>query len=41
MALTGAAAALAGVPGSYLVMALAGGGGMLVGALVESVRARA
>ena len=40
MALTGAAAALAGVPGSYLVMALAGGGGMLVGALVESVRAR-
>ena len=32
MALIGAAAALAGLPDSYLVMALAGGGGMLVGA---------
>lgn len=41
MALTGAAAALTGVPGSYLVMALAGGGGMLVAALTEAVRDRA
>lgn len=40
MALTGAAAALIGVPESYLVMALAGGGGMLVGAVVVKVRAR-
>ena len=41
MALTGAAAALAGYPDSYLVMAVAGGGGMLVGAVVETVRTRA
>ena len=40
MALTGAAAALTGFPDSYLVMALAGGGGLLVGALVETVRSR-
>jgi hypothetical protein len=40
MALTGAAAAVAGLPGAYLVMALAGGGGMLAGALVETVRTR-
>jgi len=40
MALTGAAAALTGFPDSYLVMALAGGGGLLVGALVETVRTR-
>ncbi|GEK21954.1 hypothetical protein [Cellulomonas xylanilytica] len=41
MALTGAAAALVGLPGSYLVMALAGGGGMLAAGLLETVRARA
>ncbi|KQR17542.1 hypothetical protein [Cellulomonas sp. Leaf334] len=40
MALTGAAAALTGFPDSYLVMAVAGGGGMLVGALVVTVRSR-
>ncbi|GEL98510.1 hypothetical protein [Cellulomonas terrae] len=40
MALTGAAAALTGYPDSYLVMALAGGGGMLAGAVVVKVRAR-
>jgi hypothetical protein len=41
MVLTGAAAALTGLPDSYLVMALAGGGGMLAGAVVEKVRNRA
>ena len=40
MALAGAAAAVAGLPGTYLVMAVAGGGGMLVGGLVETVRSR-
>ncbi|MBO3086108.1 hypothetical protein [Cellulomonas fengjieae] len=41
MALVGGAAALAGLPGTYLVMAVAGGGGMLAAGLVERVRARA
>lgn len=36
--LVGGASTLAGLPGSFLVMALAGGGGMLVGALVSHVR---
>ena len=40
IALVGAGAALAGLPGSYLLMALAGGGGMLVAAAVEAVRNR-
>ncbi|WP_456843842.1 hypothetical protein [Cellulomonas sp. P5_C6] len=39
IALVGAAAAIAGLPGSYLVMAAAGGGGMLVLAAVEKARA--
>jgi len=34
----GGAATLAGLPGSFLVMALAGGGGLLVGALVMHSR---
>ncbi len=41
MALVGAAGATAGLPGTYLVMALAGGGGMLALGVVEAVRARA
>jgi hypothetical protein len=41
MALTGAAAAMVGLPGSYLVMALAGGGAMVAAGVVETVRARA
>ena len=40
IALVGAGAALAGLPGSYLLMALAGGGGMLAAAAVEAVRGR-
>jgi len=40
IALVGAAATLVGLPGSYLVMALAGGGGMLVAAAVEAARGR-
>ncbi len=36
--LAGAASAFAGIPGSYAVLALAGGGGMLVAALVTRVR---
>jgi hypothetical protein len=40
IALVGAAATLAGLPGSYLLMALAGGGGMLAAAAVEAVRGR-
>jgi len=36
--LVGGAATLAGLPGSFLVMALAGGGGLLVGALVMHSR---
>ncbi|MEZ0446253.1 hypothetical protein [Cellulomonas sp. ICMP 17802] len=40
IALVGASAALAGLPGSYLVMALAGGGGMLAMGAVEAARAR-
>jgi len=39
MALVGAAGALSGVPGSYLVMALAGGGGLLAAGVVEKARA--
>ena len=35
-----AAATLVGLPGSYLLMALAGGGGMLVAAAVEAARNR-
>lgn len=38
--LTGACGAFAGLPGSYAVMALAGGGGMLVAALVSRVTGR-
>ena len=41
MALVGAAAALTGLPASYLVMALAGGGGMLALGLVTRIRSRA
>lgn len=41
MALVGAGAALTGLPGTYLVMALAGGGGMLAGGLIGKVRGRA
>ncbi len=37
MALVAAVAAFAGLPGTYAVMGLAGGGGFLVGALVEHV----
>ena len=40
IALVGAGAALAGLPGSYLLMALAGGGGMLAAAAVEALRGR-
>ena len=40
IALVGAGAALAGLPGSYLLMALAGGGGMLAAAAVEAERGR-
>lgn len=36
--LVGGASTLAGLPGSFLVMALAGGGGMLLGALIVHVR---
>ena len=36
--LVGGASTLAGLPGSFLVMALAGGGGMLLGALASHVR---
>ena len=36
--LVGAASTLAGVPGSFLVTSIAGGGGLLVGALVVHVR---
>ncbi|MBT0993587.1 hypothetical protein KIN34_04715 [Cellulomonas sp. DKR-3] len=38
--LTGAAGAFAGLPGSYAVMAFAGGGGMLVAALVSRLTGR-
>lgn len=38
LVLTGGAATLAGLPGSFLVMALAGGGGMLLGGLVTHLR---
>ena len=41
MALVGAAAAVAGLPASYLVMALAGGGAMLALGLVARIRSRA
>ncbi|MET0788742.1 MAG: hypothetical protein ABWY33_05805 [Cellulomonas sp.] len=40
IALVGAAATLAGLPGSYLLMAVAGGGGMLTAAAVEAARGR-
>jgi hypothetical protein len=40
MALVGAAAAVTGLPASYLVMAVAGGGGMLALGLVSRVRSR-
>ena len=38
LAVTGAAVAWAGLPEAYLVAALAGGGGLLVGALVEMLQ---
>ncbi|WP_315097310.1 hypothetical protein [uncultured Cellulomonas sp.] len=41
MALVGAVAAVSGLPGSYLVMSLAGGGGMLALGLVSRLRSRA
>lgn len=37
IALVGGAATVAGLPGTFLVMALAGGGGMLLGALITHV----
>ncbi|MGY4644092.1 hypothetical protein [Cellulomonas sp. URHB0016] len=40
IALVGAASAFAGLPGSYLWLSLAGGGGMLTAGLVEAARAR-
>ncbi len=40
MALVAGAATLAGLPGTFAVMALAGGGGMAVGALVVQARGR-
>lgn len=40
MALVGAAAAVTGLPGSYLVMALAGGGGLLALGAVDRMRSR-
>jgi len=39
--LLGAVSTFAGTPGQYVVLALAGGGGFLVGALVEHLRRRA
>lgn len=40
MALVAGAATVAGLPGTYAVMALAGGGGMAVGALVAQAQGR-
>ncbi|GIG21959.1 hypothetical protein Cch01nite_26830 [Cellulomonas chitinilytica] len=41
IALVGAASAFAGLPGSYLWLSLAGGGGMLAAGVVETLRGRA